>query len=45
MALVIQPNVVTRDWKAGVQTGNLVIVTEMGARSLQKFPRTLQVTR
>lgn len=39
MALVIQPNVVTRDWKAGVQTGHLVVVTETGARPLQKFPR------
>jgi Xaa-Pro aminopeptidase len=45
MALVVQPNVVTRDWKAGVQTGNLVVVTETGARSAQKFPRTLQITR
>jgi len=39
MALVIQPNVVTKDWKAGVQTGNLVIVKESGALPLQKFPR------
>ena len=39
MALVVQPNVVTKDWKAGVQTGNLVVVTETGVRSLQKFPR------
>ncbi|MFN3348072.1 M24 family metallopeptidase [Pseudorhodoplanes sp.] len=39
MALVVQPNVVTRDWSAGVQTGNLVVVTDTGVRSLQKFPR------
>lgn len=39
MALVVQPNVVTKDWKAGVQTGNLVVVTDTGARSLQNFPR------
>ena len=43
MALVVQPNVVTRDWKAGVQTGNLVVVTDAGAKSLQKFPRGFQV--
>jgi Xaa-Pro dipeptidase len=43
MALVVQPNVVTRDWKAGVQTGNLVVVTETGVRSLQKFPRGFQI--
>ncbi len=44
MALVVQPNVVTRDWKAGVQTGNLVVVTETGVRSLQKFPRGFHIT-
>lgn len=38
MALVVQPNVVTKDWKAGVETGTLIVVTEAGARSLQKFP-------
>ena len=43
MALVVQPNVVTRDWTAGVQTGNLVVVTDAGARSLQKFPRGFHV--
>jgi Xaa-Pro dipeptidase len=43
MALVVQPNVVTRDWKAGVQTGNLVVVTDTGVRSLQKFPRGFHI--
>ena len=43
MALVVQPNVVTRDWTAGVQTGNLVVVTDAGAKSLQKFPRGFHV--
>ncbi|MGN6462546.1 MAG: M24 family metallopeptidase, partial [Pseudolabrys sp.] len=43
MALVIQPNVVTTDWKAGVQTGNLVVVTDTGAQPLQKFPRGFHV--
>jgi Xaa-Pro dipeptidase len=37
--VVIQPNVVTRDHKAGVQTGQLVVVTRDGIESLQKFPR------
>jgi Xaa-Pro dipeptidase len=43
MVLVVQPNVVTRDWKAGVQTGNLVVVTNGGVRPLQKFPRGFQI--
>ncbi len=43
MALVVQPNVVTRDWKAGVQTGNLVVVTDTGVRSLQTFPRGFHI--
>ncbi|HEX4411367.1 MAG TPA: M24 family metallopeptidase [Xanthobacteraceae bacterium] len=43
MALVVQPNVVTKDWNDGVQTGNLMVVTEIGAKSLQKFPRGFHV--
>jgi len=43
MALVVQPNVVTRDGKAGVQTGHLVVVTDSGAKVLQRFPRGYQV--
>lgn len=39
MALVVQPNVVTRDGRAGVQTGQLVLVTDDGHRPLQRFPR------
>ncbi len=38
MLLVIQPNVVTRDGKRGLQVGNLVEITPTGARTLQKFP-------
>ena len=38
MLLVIQPNVVTRDGKRGLQVGNLVEITATGARALQKFP-------
>jgi Xaa-Pro dipeptidase len=30
MTIVLQPNVVTRDGRAGVQAGELVIVTETG---------------
>jgi Xaa-Pro aminopeptidase len=37
--VVIQPNVVTRDHTAGVQTGELVVITENGVQSLHAFPR------
>ena len=37
--VVIQPNVVTRDGKAGVQTGQLVVITGAGIETLQHFPR------
>ena len=37
--VVIQPNVVTRDGTAGVQTGQLVVITKNGVESLQHFPR------
>jgi hypothetical protein len=36
--VVIQPNVVTRDHKAGVQTGEMVLITKDGIESLQTFP-------
>ena len=39
MTVVIQPNVITRDEQAGVQTGELVLVTETGCESLHRFPR------
>jgi Xaa-Pro aminopeptidase len=39
MMLVIQPNVITREQTAGVQTGELVMVTETGAQSLHTVPR------
>lgn len=41
MALVVQPNVITTDEKAGVQTGHLVVVTEDGHRPLHHVPRGL----
>ncbi len=38
MVLVVQPNVVTTDERAGIQTGELVVVTAHGAESLHRFP-------
>jgi Xaa-Pro dipeptidase len=38
MCLVVQPNVITRDLKAGVQFGELVRVTAMGFESLHRTP-------
>jgi Xaa-Pro aminopeptidase len=37
--VVVQPNVVTRDLKAGVQTGQMIRITETGIETLQHFPR------
>jgi Xaa-Pro aminopeptidase len=39
MALVIQPNVITNDERAGVQTGHLVVVTADGHRPLHHVAR------
>ncbi|AWS44329.1 Xaa-Pro peptidase family protein [Streptosporangium sp. 'caverna'] len=36
--LVVQPNVCTPDFTAGVQTGEMVVVTDTGCRSLHRFP-------
>jgi Xaa-Pro dipeptidase len=41
--VVIQPNVVTRDGKAGVQTGELVVVTDQGIERLHTMPRGLHI--
>jgi Xaa-Pro dipeptidase len=41
MMLVVQPNVVTPDGRLGVQTGELVLITEDRARSLHTAPRGL----
>jgi Xaa-Pro dipeptidase len=38
MTVVIQPNVVTRDGKAGVQTGEFVLITNTGVERLHSFP-------
>ena len=39
MTVVIQPNVVTRDQRAGVQTGELVLITAEGIERLHAMPR------
>jgi Xaa-Pro dipeptidase len=41
MTVVLQPNVITPDERAGVQTGELVLVTESGWESLHRYPRGL----
>ena len=37
--VVVQPNVVTRDGKAGVQTGEMVLITATGVERLHEVPR------
>ena len=39
MTVVVQPNVVTRDHKAGVQVGELIRVTKTGFERLHRAPR------
>ncbi len=39
MMVVIQPNVTTRDGKAGVQTGECVLITKTGIERLHTAPR------
>jgi Xaa-Pro aminopeptidase len=41
MTLVVQPNVATPDGRLGVQTGELLLVTDRGAERLHTFPRGL----
>jgi len=38
MTLVVQPSIVTKDGRAGVQTGGLTLITETGAEPLQLAP-------
>lgn len=40
MCVVVQPNIVTKDQRKGVQVGNLCVVTPTGLESLQQFPLT-----
>ena len=39
MTVDVQPNVVTRDGKAGVQTGELLLITNSGVERLHSFSR------
>jgi Xaa-Pro dipeptidase len=39
MTIVVQPNVVTADGTAGVQTGELLLVTSTGCERLHAYPR------
>lgn len=41
--VVIQPNVVTRDHTAGVQTGEMVLITETGIERMHAMPRGFAV--
>ncbi len=45
MTVVVQPNVVTRDGHAGVQTGELLLVTQHGPQRLHAYPPGLQQAR
>ena len=40
--VVIQPNVVTRDGNAGVQTGEMVLITDTGIERFHSMPRGFQ---
>jgi Xaa-Pro aminopeptidase len=39
MTVVVQPNVITRDQKAGVQVGEMIRVTRTGFEFLHHTPR------
>ena len=39
MTVVVQPNVVTPDGKAGVQTGEMVLITATGIETFHAVPR------
>jgi hypothetical protein len=41
MTVVVQPNVVTPDERAGAQTGELLLVTDRGVERLHSYPRGL----
>jgi Xaa-Pro dipeptidase len=43
MTVVIQPNVVSRDHKAGVQTGEMVLITPDGVERMHAMPRGFAV--
>jgi Xaa-Pro dipeptidase len=39
MMVVVQPNVATRDGKAGVQTGECLLITQHGTERMHAYPR------
>ena len=39
--MVLQPNVIDEKQNAGIQVGELVVVTDKGAETLHTIPRTL----
>ncbi len=39
MMVVVQPNVTTRDGKAGVQTGECLLITQNGTERMHAYPR------
>jgi Xaa-Pro dipeptidase len=39
MMVVVQPNVATRDGKAGVQTGECLLITQAGIERMHAYPR------
>ncbi|HEX3341413.1 MAG TPA: M24 family metallopeptidase [Pseudolabrys sp.] len=41
--VVIQPNIVTRDGKAGVQSGEMVLITNTGIERLHAMPRGFHI--
>jgi Xaa-Pro dipeptidase len=42
MLVVVQPNVTTRDGKAGVQTGEMLLITKDGVERMHAYPRGLR---
>jgi Xaa-Pro aminopeptidase len=42
MTVVVQPDVVTGDGRAGVQTGELLLVTDHGPQRMHAYPPGLQ---
>jgi Xaa-Pro aminopeptidase len=39
MLVIVQPNVITRDGSAGIQTGECILITDTGAESIHTAPR------
>lgn len=43
MAIVVQPSIMTRDGRAGVQTGELLRITANGVEALHRVPRQFRL--